>query len=222
MRWSTWNTMTIFLTLAVSMAGIFDITAAAQTGKASLRDSKANKPEAKTANTRAAASTPATPPADLEYIIGPDDVLAVNVWKEPDLSRSIPVRPDGKITLPLIGDVEANGSTPAQLQARLEKGLAEFVSKPSVTVIVQEAKSHKFNVIGEVVKPGTYLMSGPMTVLDAIALAGGFREWAKMKSIYILRAGPGGRQRIPFNYKQVVNGKAPDIQLKIRDSIVVP
>jgi polysaccharide export outer membrane protein len=146
----------------------------------------------------------------------------VNVWKEPDLSRSVPVRPDGKITLPLIGDVEANGSTPEQLQAKLETGLAEYISKPSVTVIVQEAKSHKFNVIGEVVKPGTYVLSGPMTVLDAIALAGGFREWAKMKSIYILRAGPHGRQRIPFNYKQVVNGKAADIPLKIRDTVVVP
>jgi polysaccharide export outer membrane protein len=211
------NTIVVLFALAVSVAGITD--AAAQTGKANLRDPEAKKSGANTGSAKAA---PAALPADTEYIIGPDDVLAVNVWKEPDLSRSVPVRSDGKITLPLIGDVEANGATPAQLQARLEQGLAEFISKPSVTVIVQEAKSHKFSVIGEVVKPGAYIISGPMTVLDALALAGGFKEWAKMKSIYILRAGPDGRQRIPFNYKQVVNGKAPDIQLKTRDTIVVP
>jgi polysaccharide export outer membrane protein len=216
-----WNTIVVFFALAVSVASITG-PAAAQTGKANLRNGGANKSGTNTAPAKATPSMPATLPSDPEYIIGPDDVLAVNVWKEPDLSRSVPVRPDGKITLPLIGDVEANGSTPEQLQAKLETGLAEYISKPSVTVIVQEAKSHKFNVIGEVVKPGTYVLSGPMTVLDAIALAGGFREWAKMKSIYILRAGPHGRQRIPFNYKQVVNGKAADIPLKIRDTVVVP
>jgi polysaccharide export outer membrane protein len=188
-----------------------------QTRKSNLRNGMKNSGVAPVT-----AKNTSTPLTDAEYLIGPDDVLAVNVWKEPDISRSVPVRPDGKITLPLIGDVDASGTTPVQLQAKLEKSLAEFISKPSVTVIVQEAKSHKFNVLGEVLKPGTYMMSGPMTVLDAIALAGGFREWAKMKSMYILRAGPNGRQRIPFNYKQVVNGKAPDIQLKIRDTVVVP
>lgn len=216
-----WNRIIALFALAVSVAGITS-HAAAQTGKANLRDPKVNKSGANTASGKAAPAAPAALPSDTEYIIGPDDVLAVNVWKEPDLSRSVPVRSDGKITLPLIGDVEANGATPMQLQARLEQGLAEFISKPSVTVIVQEAKSHKFNVIGEVVKPGSYIISGPMTVLDALALAGGFKEWAKTKSIYILRPGPAGRRRIPFNYKRVVNGEAPDILLKIRDTVVVP
>jgi polysaccharide export outer membrane protein len=158
-----------------------------------------------------------------DYVIGPDDVLAVNVWKEPDLSRSVLVRPDGKITLPLLKDIEASGSTPDQLQARIEKGLSEFISKPSVTVIVQEAKSHKFNILGAVQKPGTYILTGPLTVLDAIALAGGFREWAKVKSIYILRENSSGsRQKIPFNYKKVVKGSTGDIPLQTKDTIVVP
>ncbi len=157
------------------------------------------------------------------YVIGPDDVLVVNVWKEPDLSRSVVVRPDGKITLPLLKDMDASGSTPEQLQSRIEKGLADYVSKPSVTVIVQEAKSHKFNILGAVQKPGTYILTGPMTVLDAIALAGGLREWAKKKSIYILRIGPdGSRKRIPFDYKKVVKGSSDDAVLEVRDTIVVP
>jgi polysaccharide biosynthesis/export protein len=158
-----------------------------------------------------------------DYIIGPDDVLVVNVWKEPDLSRLVLVRPDGKITLPLLKDIDASGNTPGQLQARIEQALGDFISKPAVTVIVQEAKSHKFNILGAVQKPGSYVITGPMTVLDAIALAGGLREWAKSGGIYILReAAPGSRERIPFNYKKVVKGSNPDILLKIKDTIVVP
>lgn len=181
-----------------------------------------------TASSTVPASSPAPAPARSAvaaagYVIGPDDVLAVNVWKEPDLSRSVVVRPDGKITLPLLKDINASGSTPEQLQSRIEKGLADYVSKPSVTVIVQEAKSHKFNILGAVQKPGTYTLTGPMTVLDAIALAGGLREWAKEKSIYILRVGPDGtRKRIPFDYKKVVKGSSEDAVLEIRDTIVVP
>ncbi len=165
----------------------------------------------------------ATGAAGADYVIGPDDVLNVNVWKEPDLSRSVLVRPDGKITLPLLRDVQAGGSTPGQLQARLEKGLSDYISKPAVTVIVQEARSHKFNVLGEVQRPGNYLLNTPLTVLDAIALAGGFQEWAKVGRIYILReTSPGKRERIPFNYKKVVKGEERDIQLKVKDTIVVP
>ena len=174
----------------------------------------------------APASSPASATSTLAatgYVIGPDDVLVVNVWKEPELSRSVVVRPDGKITLPLLKDMDASGSTPEQLQSRIEKGLSDYVSKPSVTVIVQEAKSHKFNILGAVQKPGTYILTGPMTVLDAIALAGGLREWAKAKSIYILRVGPdGSRKRIPFDYKKVVKGLSEDALLEIRDTIVVP
>jgi polysaccharide export outer membrane protein len=160
-----------------------------------------------------------------DYVIGSDDVLAINVWKEPDLSRTVPVRPDGKITLPLVGDIGASGNTPKQLQATIELNLSKYISKPAVTVIVQEAKSHKFNIVGEVQKPGTYLLTSPMTVLDAIALAGGFRDWAKVKSIYVLRAGTNGaRTKLAFNYKKVIKGddSAQNIQLQMGDTVVVP
>lgn len=160
-----------------------------------------------------------------DYIIGSDDVLAINVWKEPDLSRTAPVRPDGKITLPLIGDVSASGKTPKQLQTNIELDLAKYISKPAVTVIVQEAKSHKFNIVGEVQKPGSYLLTNPMTVLDAIALAGGFRDWAKVKSIYVLRTGANGsRTKLAFNYKKVIKGhdNEQNIQLQTGDTVVVP
>src|SRR5260370_37129484 len=160
-----------------------------------------------------------------DYIIGSDDVLAINVWKEPDLSRTVPVRPDGKITLPLVGDITASGNTPKQLQSNLEQDLSKYISKPAVTVIVQEAKSHKFNIVGQVQKPGTYVLTSPMTVLDAIALAGGFRDWAKVKSIYVLRANANGvRAKLAFNYKKVIKGNAVEqnIQLRTGDTVVVP
>jgi polysaccharide export outer membrane protein len=160
-----------------------------------------------------------------DYVIGSDDVLAINVWKEPDLSRTVPVRPDGKITLPLIGDIGASGNTSKQLQANIEQGLSKYISKPAVTVIVQEAKSHKFNIVGEVQKPGAYVMTSPMTVLDAIALAGGFREWAKVKSIYVLRTDTNGvRTKLAFNYKKVIKGddRAQNVRLQPGDTVVVP
>ena len=108
-----------------------------------------------------------------DYVIGVDDILAINVWKEPDLSRTLPVRPDGKITLPLLGDVQAAGKTPTKLQQELHDSLAVFVAVPEVAVIVQEVKSLKFNIVGQVAKPGSYSLSESMTVLDAIAQAGG-------------------------------------------------
>jgi polysaccharide export outer membrane protein len=160
-----------------------------------------------------------------DYVIGADDVLAINVWKEPELSRSAPVRPDGKVTLPLVGDIEASGNTPKQLQTNIEKVLEKFISRPVVTVIVQEVKSHKFSIVGEVQKPGTYPLPGPLTVLEGIAQAGGFREWAKIKDIVILRTGPTGpREKLHFNYKRVIKGDTSrqNIQLQTGDTIVVP
>jgi polysaccharide biosynthesis/export protein len=159
------------------------------------------------------------------YIIGSDDVLAINVWQEPDLSRTVPVRLDGKITLPLVGDIGASGNTPKQLQATIEQSLSKYISKPAVTVIIQEAKSHKFNIVGAVQKPGTYLLTSPMTVLDAIALASGFRDWAKVKDIYVLRTSTNGAHlKLPFNYKKVIKGdaRAQNIQLQTGDTVVVP
>jgi polysaccharide biosynthesis/export protein len=162
---------------------------------------------------------------DASYVIGNADVLAITVWKEPDVSRSIPVRPDGKISLPLVGEIQATGRTPLQLEEDIAAKLQTYINKPDVTVIVQEINSEKFNVLGRVVKPGSYPLSGSATVLDAIAAAGGFQDFAKQKSIYILRSNPaGGQSRMTFNYKDVIKGKHPEqnIKLEPRDTIVVP
>jgi polysaccharide biosynthesis/export protein len=164
-------------------------------------------------------------PHDNSFTIGNDDVLAINVWKEPDISRSIPVRSDGKISLPLVGEVQATGETPLKLEQEIAAKLKNYIAEPEVTVIVQQINSQKFNILGQVTKPGAYPISNSATVLDAIALAGGFRDFAKQKSIYVLRQnGDGTQTRIPFNYKEVVKGRNPaqNIKLQPRDTIVVP
>ena len=160
-----------------------------------------------------------------DYVIGPEDILAVNVWKEPEISRTVPVRPDGKISLPLLGDMMATGLTAQQLQASITQQLQNYVSSPEVSVIVQEIKSEKVNVVGRVVKPGSYSLSKPTTVLDAIVMAGGFRDFAKAKKIYVLRVSKDGiPDRLPFNYKEVIKGKklAQNVVLEPHDTVVVP
>lgn len=164
-------------------------------------------------------------PGDDSFVIGPDDVLAVNVWKEPDISRSIPVRSDGKITLPLAGELQAGGQTPRQLEEEIATKLQNYISEPEVTVMVQEVRSQRFNVLGQVVKPGSYPIANLARVLDAIALAGGFRDFAKKKSIYVLRPTPdGGQSRLPFNYANVIKGKSleENVELKPHDTVIVP
>jgi polysaccharide export outer membrane protein len=168
---------------------------------------------------------PATKAHDDSFVIGNDDVLAINVWKEPDISRSIPVRSDGKISLPLVGEVQATGRTPLKLEQDIAARLKNYIGEPEVTVIVQQINSQKFNILGMVNRAGTYPVTNSATVLDAIALAGGFKDFAKQKSIYILRQNPDGTQtRLPFNYKEVVKGQntAQNIKLQPRDTIVVP
>lgn len=160
-----------------------------------------------------------------DYIIGAEDVLSINVWKEPEISRSVPVRLDGAISLPLVGEVQAGGRTPLQLEKEIAKKLQNYISEPEVAVMVQEMKSKRFNVLGQVNKPGSYLLTNSMTVLDAIALSGGFRDFAKQKAIYVLRHNADGTdQRLPFNYKDVVKGKnvEQNVKLEPRDSVVVP
>ena len=160
-----------------------------------------------------------------QYVIGSEDVLAVNIWKEPELSRVVPVRPDGKITLPLVGDVQAGGLTPHQLQGNIATGLHAYVATPEVTVIVQEVKSQKFNIVGEIARPGSYSLTRSMTVLDAIALGGGLRDFAKAKSIYVLRSDrDGSHSKLAFNYKDVIKGKnlAQNVELRSGDTVVVP
>ena len=168
----------------------------------------------------------ATKPHDDSFVIGNDDVLAITVWKEPDVSRpSIPVRSDGRISLPLAGEIQAAGKTPLALEKEIASKLQSFISEPEVTVMVQQINSQKFNILGQVSKPGAYSLTNSVTVLDAIALAGGFRDFAKKKSIYVLRQNADGTQaRIPFNYKEVLKGENPaqNIRLQPHDTIVVP
>jgi polysaccharide export outer membrane protein len=158
-------------------------------------------------------------------VIGNDDVLSISVWKEPEISRSIPVRSDGKISLPLVGELQAAGRTPLKLEQDIAARLKNYIAEPEVTVIVQQINSQKFNILGQVSRPGSYPLTNSMTVLDAIAIAGGFRDFAKQKSIYILRQNPDGTQsRLPFNYKEVLKGSnlAQNVTLQPRDTIVVP
>jgi polysaccharide export outer membrane protein len=162
--------------------------------------------------------------ADPNYVIGPEDVIDVNVWKEPDVSRTVPVRPDGKISLPLLNDVQAAGLTPAQLGAQITASLKKYVTDPQVTVIVTAINSQRIYILGEVTRPGAFPLLPGTTVLRGLSSAGGFTQFAKMKGIYVLRLEDGKQTKYPFNYKDVVSGKRPeqDILLKAGDTIVVP
>lgn len=167
--------------------------------------------------------SPAT--VNAEFLIGVGDVLAVNVWKEAEISRTVPVRSDGRITLPLIGELEVRGRTAKQVEAEVFSRLKEFVSDPEVTVIVQEVHSQNFNILGLVQHPGTFPLTHPITALDAVALAGGFRDFAKTKSLYVLRQKPDGSwTRLPFNYKEAIKGTSPaqNLRLESGDTLVVP
>jgi len=176
----------------------------------------------------AGTDSPAPRVADVHpetFVIGVEDILNINVWKEPEMSRMVPVRPDGMITLPLIGEIQAKGLTPVQLQDQITTSLKKFMSDPQVTVIVSEVRSLTFNVVGQVLKPGYYPLTRRMTVLDAIALSGGFQPFAKQKKVYVLRTQADGKQvRLYFNYKDVIKGKRPDenIELQPRDTVVIP
>src|SRR6202050_4393204 len=173
-------------------------------------------------DTSAASSKAAT--QDPNYIIGAQDVLDISVWKEPEVSRTVPVRPDGKISLPLLNDVQAAGLTPSQLAVQITVSLKKYVTSPQVTVIVTTINSQRIYIIGEVTRPGAFPMLPGMTVMQALSSAGGFTPFAKMKSIYVLRTDNGKKVKFPFNYKEAINGKnsEQDIQLKAGDTIVVP
>jgi polysaccharide export outer membrane protein len=178
----------------------------------------------------AVATTSPAPPAssgnkqnDDSFVIGNDDLLAINVWKEPDFSQKIQVRSDGKISLPLLGEIQATGLTPLQLERDLTAKLRNYITKPEVTVMVEQVNSKNFNILGQVVKPGSYSLTVAPTIVDAIAAAGGPKDFAKQKSIYILRQNPGGAQsRVVFNYKDFLKGKTQNVKLEPHDTIVVP
>ena len=161
--------------------------------------------------------------AGSDYVIGADDVLHISVWKEPDLSETLPVRPDGKISMPLLGDVEAAGMTPTDLGKSITERLKKYISDPRVTVVVNAMNSQRVFVTGEVNKPGTIALLPHMTVLQALASAG-FTQFANLKAIYLLRNENGRQVKHPFNYKEVVKGNHPEQNIPLRpgDTIVVP
>ena len=154
-------------------------------------------------NTTAPIPASRAKPRDDDFVIGADDILAIDVFKEAEISRTVTVRSDGKISLPLVGELQASTKTPKQLEDEISNELSAYISDPAVTVIVQEIRSQHFNILGRVQHPGSYPLTNSATVLDAIALGGGFIDFAKQKSIYILRSNSDGTQtRIAFNYKE--------------------
>jgi polysaccharide export outer membrane protein len=153
-----------------------------------------------------------------------EDVISIAVWKEPDFSSTVPVRPDGKISMALIGDVQAAGKTPTQLADDLTVLLKKYIAEPHVTVMVTTMNSRRAFLLGEVNRPGPIVMTPEMTVLQAIAAAGGPTAYANSKKEYILRTENGKQTKLPFNYKEAVKGNSPDqnLVLKPGDTIVVP
>jgi polysaccharide biosynthesis/export protein len=200
------------------------VSVSAQTATPSSPDSGA----ANSASVSVSASQDAPPRStrsDDTFVIGDDDVLMISVWKEPDLSKQITVRSDGKISLPLIGDIQAADRTPSQLEMDVTDKLKNFITDPQVAVIVQEVHSLKFNILGQVSKPGSYPLLAGTTIVDAIATAGGLKDFAKKKGIYVLRPSTsGGETRIEFNYDDFLKGKntKQNILLKSHDTVVVP
>lgn len=163
--------------------------------------------------------------AGASYIIGPGDLLAINVLHEPEVSQKVPVRMDGKITMPLIGEIQASGMKPDNLQATIAAKLHDYIKDAEVTVVVEEIKSRQFTVMGEVEHPGSFPLVKPTTVLDGLAQAGAFRDFAKLTKIHILRkTSEGTTISLPFNYKEVSKGKneSQNLQLQAGDTIIVP
>lgn len=171
----------------------------------------------------ASAAEPTLPPsaAASTYIIGADDMLLISVWKEPDLTITLPVRPDGNISLPLLNDVKAAGLTPTELAASITEKLRKYVASPRVTVVVTQINSQRVYVTGEVQHTGAIQLLPDMTVLQALANAG-FTQFANTKGVYVLRTVNGREQRIPINYKRLIKGQGTNLKLQPGDTIVVP
>jgi len=162
------------------------------------------------------------PGFDRDYRLGPEDLVEVFVWKEPDLTTTVAVRPDGRISLPLTNELQASGQTVTELQGEITKRLARFIANPVVNVMVKEVKSPKISVLGEVKKPDVYKMLQKLSVLDAIALAGGFTEFAKPEKVVVIRNGSGAVQRIPVNVKKLLKaGRGELFPLQPSDVVYV-
>jgi polysaccharide biosynthesis/export protein len=175
------------------------------------------------AGSNASATTdPRADPA-AAFQIGPEDILDISVWKNPDLSRVVPVRPDGKVSLPLVNDIQAAGLTPATLRQQVTDKLSEFIPSPEVSVMVREVHSRKVAVVGAVKTPGRFELKSPMTVLEVIALAQGFTDFAARDRIVVLRQEGATTTRVPFNYRKIADGfEQENFVVKPGDIVVVP
>src|SRR6266516_2356571 len=205
-------------------SGMALLVSALSTGawaQAGAKDEK-GKDKAKSSQPSQGQSAPA-PVASPDYVIGPEDTLHISVWKEPDLTATLPVRPDGKVSMPLLNDVQAAGLKPMQLADSITEKLRKYIADPRVTVVVTAMNSQRIYVLGEVLHTGAMPLIPGMTVLQALASAG-FTQFANTKRIYVLRVENGKQRKIPFNYKQVIKGEATEqnIILKPGDTIVVP
>ena len=224
LRVSTWFTQ-LALLACLSFAG--NVALGSGSGKA-VGPQDAEKPSPVGQAGKKADDQPNAPsPKHItdDYVIGPSDVLAINVWKDAELTRTVPVRPDGKISLPLIGELQVSGLTALTVQRMVTQRLKEYISDPEVTVIVQQVKSRTYVIVGKVTHPGSYELGKPTTVLEAIAVAGGFLDFAKPNKAYVIRrAADGSTERLPFDYKRVIDGRNLDqnVDLKSGDTIVVP
>lgn len=212
------------LILAGLLLGVVAPAYSQDTPAQDKQDTQDKKEEAKDAKAPATASPAPAGPEDPSYKIGAQDVIRIDVWREDQLTRTVPVRPDGKITLPLLNDVQAAGLTPMELAGNIREELKKFVTNPQVTVSVTEINSKRIYVTGEVNKSGAFQLLPHMTVLQALSGAGGFTAFARIKSIYVLRNENGKPVRIPFNYKEAIKGKNPEqnIELQPGDVVVVP
>jgi polysaccharide biosynthesis/export protein len=182
------------------------------------------KPAQPPRNTTSADAAPVGVQVPSDYVIGPDDVLSILFWRNQEISGDVAVRPDGLISLPVLNEVSAAGLTPEQLRAKLTEQASKYFEEPNVTVVVKAINSRKVYITGMVGKPGPYPLSGSLTVLQLIAMAGGLHEFADAKNISIIRTDKGRQIRIPFNYKDVLRGKnlKQNIELKPGDAVVVP
>jgi polysaccharide biosynthesis/export protein len=166
----------------------------------------------------------AAPSLPADYVIGPEDVLGVVFWRDQDMTGDVTVRPDGMVTLPLLGDVAAAGLTPDVLREQIQKAASKYVQDPSVTIVVRQINSRKVFITGEVKTPGAFPLTGPRTVMQVIALAGGLNEWADAKNITVARTENGRQVSFKFSYKDVAQGKKleQNILLKPGDTVIVP
>jgi len=167
--------------------------------------------------------TGAVSPITSDYIIGPGDVLQITVWKNDTLSRALPVRPDGKISMPLLHDVQAAGLSAMQLRDKIATALGEFMPNPEVAVSVTEVRSMRVSILGEVAKPGVLELRGQTTILEVIAMAGGFKDFASPSKITVIRLDEGGKtKRIRFNYNKAIGSDEENLILRSGDVVVVP